>query len=372
MAEAADGAMEIKTALQISGAAHGGLLVWALVAGWLSGPAESAFDVADVSVITGAEFAALVEQAGSGEVSPSVTAMPEPEPAPEQEPAPQPAPEPEPAPPADTAPPPEPQQDAAPPEPAPVPTDTGTVLAPDPGDAPEEAPRVAPRPADRPAPDAAVAPDVQEAAEPVPAPEADAPAEAQAPEAATTRIVTEATDVGGAEQIALAPAAAPRPRDRPARPDAAPEPAASPPTDTAPPPQPDSDPLADAIAGAVADALAGGGAATGDPGPPMTAGERDALRLAVQACWVVDVGSESANVTVTLGAEMTPEGRVVDGSLALLEASGGSDAAVQTAFQSARRALLRCQGDGYDLPPEKYPQWQRVEMVFNPEGMRLR
>jgi hypothetical protein len=130
--------------------------------------------------------------------------------------------------------------------------------------------------------------------------------------------------------------------------------------------------MADAIAGAVADAVAGGGAVEGDPGPPMTAGEREALRLAVQECWVVDVGSESANVSVTVGMRMSPEGRVVDGTLQMLEASGGSEAAVRSAFQSARRAILRCQRDGYDLPPEKYARWQEIEMVFNPEEMRLR
>jgi hypothetical protein len=63
---------------------------------------------------------------------------------------------------------------------------------------------------------------------------------------------------------------------------------------------------------------------------------------------------------------------VVDGSLNLISAEGGSGRAVETAFQAARRAVLRCEQGGYDLPEEKYEHWQRIEMVFDPSEMRLR
>jgi len=92
----------------------------------------------------------------------------------------------------------------------------------------------------------------------------------------------------------------------------------------------------------------------------------------VQDCWVVDVGSQAANVTVTLAFDMEPGGTVVASTIRLLEASGGSGAAVDTAFESARRALLRCQRGGYTLPEDKYEQWREVEMTFNPAQMRLR
>jgi hypothetical protein len=243
-----------------------------------------------------------------------------------------------------------------------------TDLAPEPGDTVTDAPRVAPRPSERPAPEAEVAPVPEDAAEPVPAPEAtETPerVEQAAPEEATTRIVTEATEEGGAEQIALAPAVAPRPRARPARPPApVPDPVAQP--DPAPP----EDPLSSAIDGALG--AAGGGARTGDPGPPLTVGERDALRVAVQECWVVDVGSEAASVVVTVAMSMSPDGTVIGNEVRLVSAEGGSETSRSAAFQSARRAVLRCQGDGYDLPPEKYDQWREIEIVFNPAEMRLR
>ena len=104
----------------------------------------------------------------------------------------------------------------------------------------------------------------------------------------------------------------------------------------------------------------------------MTQGETDGFRLAVQDCWVVDVGSQASNVTVTVGFEMDRSGRVVSSSLTLLSSEGGSGTAVDTAFQAARRAILRCQGDGYRLPPEKFDQWKSVEMTFNPQSMRIR
>ncbi|MDO7707324.1 MAG: energy transducer TonB, partial [Loktanella sp.] len=44
----------------------------------------------------------------------------------------------------------------------------------------------------------------------------------------------------------------------------------------------------------------------------------------------------------------------------------------EIAFQAARRAILRCQSGGYQLPADKYDQWKEVEITFDPSGMRLR
>jgi hypothetical protein len=55
----------------------------------------------------------------------------------------------------------------------------------------------------------------------------------------------------------------------------------------------------------------------------------------------------------------------------LIGGSGGSDTAIGIAFESARRAVLRCQSTtGYDLPADKYEQWREVEMTFDPSGVR--
>ena len=87
--------------------------------------------------------------------------------------------------------------------------------------------------------------------------------------------------------------------------------------------------------------------------------------------WNVDVGSEAARVTLTVAFDLDPQGRV-QGDIRRVGGQGGSEAAIEAAFQSARRAILRCQGDGYQLPQDKYDQWKQIEMTFNPDEMRLR
>ncbi len=366
--------------LRISAAAHGGLMLWALVGG-LFQPDPPDMQVADVTVLSEAEFAALTAPAQNPEAplfdTPAPDPVPEPEPVDEPSPPPPPAPEPEPEP-VPPPPPPEPEPDPVlsldplvppldvpqeAPLPAPPPSFDDAVVSETP--APLPAPRVAPTPVAPPPPDAVIDNTVQEAAEP----EAESPdiAEAEqqetAPEATTTEIVTEAE-----EPASAAPTASLRPQARPRPPVPTPPAPETEPETAEPAPAPN--PLNDALAAAIAEAAAADQPAAS--GPPLTAGEREDLRLAVQRCWVVDVGSQAANVTVTLGFDMARDGTVVTGSLRLLSSDGGEGAAVQAAFEAARRALLRCQQGGYDLPPEKYGQWQRVEMTFNPSEMRLR
>lgn len=379
--------------LYISGGAHALFFAWLMVGG-LFEPSTPEVSVADVTVLSEAEFAAL---SGTSEPEP----VPEPDPiapAPEQpiEPAQPPAPDPVPEPtPAPTQPPPEPAPTPAPqplpdpvPAPAPIPVPEPPAplpVVPEPEPAPEPisepapisrapetslrpkprpAPRVAPEATPEPSPDAVTDPETRRAA----SPDAESPdvAETQqeetAPPETATEIVTEAEEPS-------APSRSLRPKARPQRVAAA-EP--TPPVAAEPEPEPE-DETADAIAAALAAELAGGGA--GDPapsGPPLTGGERDALRLAVQDCWQVDVGSEAANVTVVVGMDMEPDGRVVTSSLRLIESSGGSGSAVEAAYSAARRAVLICGSNGYDLPADKYDHWREIEMVFNPAEMRTR
>ena len=107
-------------------------------------------------------------------------------------------------------------------------------------------------------------------------------------------------------------------------------------------------------------------------GPPMTASEKDGLRLSVQKCWVVDVGSQAANVIVTVSVSMNPDGTVIANSLRLKNSQGGSEGSIEAAFQAARRAILRCQKKSYNLPEEKYDHWREIEFTFDPRKMRVR
>jgi hypothetical protein len=105
----------------------------------------------------------------------------------------------------------------------------------------------------------------------------------------------------------------------------------------------------------------------------MTAGEKDGLRVAVQACWNVgSLSSEALRVTVTVAVDLGQDGKPDVGSLTMTEYEGGSDGAARQAFEAARRAVIRCGANGFKLPPEKYEEWRSLELVFNPERMRIK
>ncbi|MGY6696075.1 MAG: cell envelope biogenesis protein TolA [Roseinatronobacter sp.] len=395
------------TGQKVSGAVHLGLIAWIMVSDIFQAPDRTpAIPTTDVSLISADEFAALSNPRADPVEAPAPVTPPAPEP--EAAPvSPSPAPEPEPAtpePPAPVSPPaPEPQPE---PEPAaPVELSTGVIFSPLPAPGVSERPR--PRPVDRVAPTPSEAPpetaQIDMTARPAAEPDAEAetpiPSEEQAevaPPEATTEIVTEATDTDDTsiERAAMAPTLSQRPRTRPDRPvPAPPAPAppaeaetvqapapptpAPPPDEPMPEPAPEASPddaIAEALAAALSQQLSGtGGSTSASSSASLSASEADSLRLAIQQCWNIGVLSTDAQqVTVTVAFSMTPSARHEQGTIRMVSASGGSDTAVQQAFEAARRAIIRCEGDGYGLPPEKYDAWRDIEITFNPEGMRLR
>ncbi|WP_288943901.1 energy transducer TonB [uncultured Roseovarius sp.] len=366
----------------ISGAGHLALIGWALFGGaFRSEPLP--FEVTEVTAISAEDYAALMdgprvpdavanietpEPPAEGEGTPELTSdadaapdLSQPESAAASEP--------------DSAP---DVTDVAPPAEAEV-SDDPPVLDPPQDDVaaliPEIAPRPQPRPAPRVAPEpvAPPEPDVQvdEVERQETAPDENAETvqedtEASAPEEATTEIVTEAeeNDVASA-----APARSVRPRTRPARPE--PEPEQEQETQTTARPQTDESAVNDALAEAMGQA---GGEGQGAPqGPPLTAGEKDALRVAVQNCWNVgSLSSEALRTTVVVGVTMSEDARPVTSSIRMIDATGGGGAAAKQAYEAARRAIIRCGAGGFDLPVEKYDHWRDIEMTFNPEKMRIK
>ncbi|KPU83027.1 hypothetical protein JI58_09620 [Marinosulfonomonas sp. PRT-SC04] len=343
----------MKTGYYISGIGHGILLAWALFGHMFSSvPEEDLVVVSEVSIISSEEFAAL----STPQPSPTV------EPTPPRPPAVRPEPV-APTPPVDEAPdvietpPPLEEVVETPPPVVQPPVEVApAVQAPLATTAsPRPAPRVAPTPVEAPPPDTVIADDVQEVA----TPDTEAPTESQiteatAPEEANDRIVTEAD-----EPASSAPTRSSRPSVRPSR--------ATPPVETATATSSTRDAIADALAGVQQEAVT-----TSAPvGPPLSYGDKDALRVAVSNCWHVDVGSASSRVTVVVGVTLEKTGKVVANSLRLVSSKGGDDTAVNTAFQNARRAIIICQKGGYKLPVEKYSHWREIEMTFNPDKMRV-
>jgi len=337
----------VRTGLVISGIGHLALILWLVFGGLRPHFTEARLAVADVALLSEEDFVALAETVPDPAFpdDPEATVIDDTPPSQELPASPE------------LADVPTPMEAPAPPEALEV-QEIPPVLSEE--TAPARADRVASEPVPLPQPDTRIAEVPQTALTPDEDVSANEEAhEAAAVEAAAAEIVTEAeaTEDSGLRS-------SPRPPPRLARPE-------RPKTAEEPEPELASDPFADAIEDALSQA--------NDPpetrpasGPPLTRAEREGLRLAVQNCWNVDVGSEAANVTIVIGVSMGRDGKVAGDSLQLLSSEGGSVGAVEIAFEAARRAILRCQRDGYELPAEKYDHWKEIEITFNPENMRTR
>ncbi|SLN49886.1 cell envelope biogenesis protein TolA [Pseudooctadecabacter jejudonensis] len=375
--------MSVGTYFSVTG--HAALVVW-MVVGWGMSAEPLPFEVTEVSVVTGEEFAALTQGVQPDAPAGAVPELETPQiedpapvvPTPEVEAPPTPAQQPDViAPPAAETPPEAPDltvPDTVVTDTPPDVPDTPTIIAPPPSaevgtsvrPVPRPAPRVAPEIVAPPNPDATVAPEVTEAATDqveAPDPEPVEPAdETTAPEAAADQIVTEA------EEPAFAPEISSRPQTRPSRP----APAVDAPAD-------DVDPVAAAVAEAASQAT--------EPTPPTPAteptpglgggelseGDKAGFLRQIGNCWNTGTLSTGAqNTIIVMAFAMTPEGRPVTDSISLDSFTGGSAADAEAAFQTARRALIRCTDEGYDLPRDQYSLWQRVELTVDPTAMRQR
>lgn len=388
----------------ISGIAHAGVILWVVLGDWLfRADTLPEMEVAEVSLMSSAEFDAMMAAAPPPAAEPvEPAAEPEavepPEPVQPEEPPP-PAEEPPPV-----APPEEPLPEELPQEAVPQPIETPEPVAPiaeieQPIPVPLSDVKPRPRPVDRVAATPVESVDAPEVADQVIEEVADEPTEeaviveeqqeAAAPEEATTQIVTEAVETEeDAPQLEMTSSL--RPRSRPAQ--VAEEPveeevAAAAETVEEPTEEPaeevaEETATEDAVAAALAEALAEEAAteqaAADTPsdlpvGPPMTAGEQDALRVAVQQCWNVGALSmEALRTTVTVAVSVGQDGVPDAGSITLIDSNGESDTATRQAFEAARRAIIRCGARGFPLPPEKFEQWRNMELVFDPNGMRMR
>lgn len=387
----------MNTGLIISGAGHAGLILWVLVGGFFH-PSRDVPEVAvtSVSLLSAKQYDELAAAAVGKPDVPAVVEQPEPaepvldpavSPRPEAKPETAPAPEAQPEPLQDSNPDvseieplPVPEEVVAPEPLAPVADVEQPLLVPETEEAkPQDAPRVAPVPAEAPEPDAEVADMPTPAVSPDAAPDAQVVEEDKpeaAPEAATTQIITEAVET--TDKPSLAPTSSARPRTKPpARTAEAPEaetPAAAAEAEASPTPEEDS--IADAVAAAVSEAEAepaGNDGTVENAGPPMTDGEKDALRVAVQACWNVgSLSSDALLTTVTVGVTVAQDGIPDVGSIRMIGFDGGTEASARQAYEAARRAIIRCGATGFQLPPDKYEQWRNIEMEFNPERMRIK
>ena len=349
--------MRVNAGTYISGAGHIGLITWLFV-----GPIFSAeplpFDAMSVSTISGAEFEALVAETSPNTPTPVVQSVAPPS-RPTQDEATLP-------PVVETPDEPVPDAPAVLPE-APPPAPEVSTVEPDTDSAPvpQQADRVAPEAVEEPDPETQIDDVAQEAVTDDSTGETVQPEqEATAPEEATTEIVTEAE-----EPASAAPLVSRRPPStRPAAP------APTEPVQTAQEAPEETQDSSDAVNDALSEALSDTPTETTTPtGPPMSAGEKEAMRVSVSTCWNVgSLSSEALRTTVVVQVRMFETKKPDTGSIRMVSFSGGSEAAAKQAFEAARRAIIRCGSRGFDLPSEKFEHWRDIEMTFNPTGMRMK
>jgi hypothetical protein len=275
-------------------------------------------------------------------------------------------------------------------EPAPLPPSDDPQPLPNPlADArprPRPSDIIAPNPVEE-TPDVTEAPVETEAAEeaetdiPV---EPQEPAVATAPPAAADEIVPEQP-----EPPTLAPTSSPRPRARPtqvaavepeevAEPAAEDPPAAEPAQDEPAPDEPapaeratDQAAIDAAVAALAADEPTDGGGTTRSLGESLNAAELNGLANKINACWDLGAASTAAlNVSITLLITLDQGSRPID--VELLDSSGDTPIAIETAQRAAIIAVRDCGREGLGLPPEKYETWKQIEVVFDPRGAQLR
>lgn len=378
----------METGTKISLSAHAVIIAVALFWPLFEGSEDvQTVQISDVSLISTDEFLSMQAPAPRASVIPptrpvprveagAVTALNSPPPAPQPNPV---------------APPPPVIEPAAEPEP-PAP-DVGVLIEPptampavedqagedkpeppQPDATPAPSPRVASENNPEAPTDAEVAKEAEKAS--VESETADKPVEAtteKAPKQSSTEIVTEAER----PEETLAPVKSVRPKSRPAdlltrREEPEPEPDVKPEPEKVAKaePKPAEDQTALDIAAAIAaDQQKSNTAGPGGQGTAITDEERRGLILAVQDCWSVPVGIRDASeLVVVLAVDLAPNGGLIS-SPKLIEPKT-ADGQIQQAFEAARRALIACAP--YNLPPEKYDTWKRLEVVFNPKKMVLR
>jgi Meckel syndrome type 1 protein len=418
-------AAELGPGLAVSAVAHAALILLAIFGGPIFKADEArAVRMAEVDLISGAEFDAMISSAPEGPRGEAAPLVP---PAPGEAAAPEaPAPDAPPertevrqaadAPAPDAAPPPSAEAAPRPPlraplPPAQAPAEPDAPPAPPQGvisrglplpagpdnpdapqrDAPVPTETAPPRPADRVAPTPAPPSEtIAEADEATPAARRAEEAEtaepapeqpAAAPEEATTQIVTEADETS--EETTLAPVASAVPvgrPDAPARPAPAPEPQDEPAREVAAAPEAEREAEAEPRPApsqpasretAAAEPRPSGAPTSAPQGPALTRGQVEGVRLGIQRYWREDRVRQLPNFedyAVTAQVRLSPEGKIVGQPEFVSPAAQPPDARWKIAFDAARIALIRAASGGFDLPPESYGRWQVIEVTFNPGG----
>ncbi|MEO8530872.1 MAG: cell envelope integrity protein TolA, partial [Deltaproteobacteria bacterium] len=80
---------------------------------------------------------------------------------------------------------------------------------------------------------------------------------------------------------------------------------------------------------------------------------------------------DAKNTTVVVLVDMAPDGSAT--GVTLVSSDGPTQMATQTAYDAAKRAVVRCaKNNRKPLPADDYAAWKQIEMTFDPNKMRLK
>lgn len=102
-------------------------------------------------------------------------------------------------------------------------------------------------------------------------------------------------------------------------------------------------------------------------GPPVTEGEKDAIRQQVHDNWIIDVGMQGlADMTVEVKVRMNPDGSVVSAKADPNSSNGHPNWPIYA--RSCENAVLK--SSPLRMPPDKpYQAWATMTLVFNARQM---
>jgi hypothetical protein len=105
---------------------------------------------------------------------------------------------------------------------------------------------------------------------------------------------------------------------------------------------------------------------------PFAAAGKVALATKIQSCWNVgSLSAEALKVSIKVSVNLAENGMPDFSSISMVSHNGTNEAATTQAFEAARRAVIRCGSDGFELPSDEYEQWKTITLEFDPERMRI-
>lgn len=91
----------------------------------------------------------------------------------------------------------------------------------------------------------------------------------------------------------------------------------------------------------------------------LSKADRATLAEEIKACWKVNLRSEIANITLLVQFDLDEDGQLI-GDVETVQTSDADERVVWDAYMAARRAILRCQGDGFSIAAPA----SSVRMIF--------